>query len=108
LGIDYGTNQVCLHWTNTGGSGGTEKIPSKIKEIGWNDQFIIAKQESVFETGKINYYIIDIKKDDESCHNCPIGPLTKQQFLMVRDSLKVPRQLDFTLTVEPFNVTEIK
>ena len=108
LGVDYGTNQVCLHWTEIGGSGGTEKIPSKIKEIGWNEKFIIAKQEPVFENGRINYYIIVMENDSASCYDCPIGPMTKEEFLLTGDSLGVPKELDFTLKVENFKVIQIK
>jgi hypothetical protein len=108
LGVDYGTNQVCLHWTEVGGAGGTEKIPSKIKKIGWDDRFIIAEQESVFEKGRTNYYTIDMENDGARCYDCPIGPMTKQEFLNMRNSLGIPETLDFKLKVEDFDVTEIK
>jgi len=107
LGIDYGTNQVCLHWTTKGGSGGTEKIPSKIIEIGWDDKFIIAKQVSIKEENKINYYIIETNKDSETCYDCPIGPLTKTQYLRIRDSLKIPNSLKFKWGIENFETNDI-
>jgi hypothetical protein len=107
LGVDYGTNQVCLHWREDPWSGGIEKIPGKIIEIGWDDNFIIAKQQSIIDS-KVNYYVINMQTDSFTCYDCPIGPLTEEQFLQDRQELGIPGELEFKWKIVGFDVKEIK
>ena len=49
-----------------------------------------------------------MEKDEKSCYDCPIGPLTKEEYLRIRDSLGIPKELNFKLEINHFDVKEIK
>jgi hypothetical protein len=106
LGVDYSTNQVCLHWRENLWSGGIEKIPGRILEIGWNNRFIIAKQQPLNDSS-IKYFIIDMHKDSINCDTCVLGPLNKEQFFETKKKLGIPEMLVFKWRVENFDVIEI-
>jgi hypothetical protein len=70
--------------------------------VGFNDEFIIVKQHPTNFGDTINrsitdYYIIPLKF---KVHDWPdenkIGPMTYKQFLMKREDLNIPDELDFS------------
>jgi hypothetical protein len=78
-------------------------IGNYIFEIGYNDNFIIAKQHPMIgqvglekvDTSKINYYLIkfkETKSDDDQI----IGPMTREVFLDVLENLKI-EELSFDI-----------
>lgn len=84
-----------------GWSNETPIIPTKVVEIAWNHQFVIAKQqglkrcypdnpENTYEMpdeNVFNYWILDTKQPKA------YGPLDKQRFETMRKSLFVPDEL---------------
>lgn len=55
------------------GTWGETVIPTKVLEVGWNNNFIIAKQEDI-SINKKNYWIINIELNEIE------GPLESQDF----------------------------
>lgn len=78
-----------------------QQFPPCVFEVGWNENFIIAKQRQPKSSEAINYYIIDIEKNE----NVPgkidqkkgvIGPFTEVEFERKKDELNIPPSLVFT------------
>lgn len=63
------------------GTAGTPVIPSKIIEVGWDDDYVLAKQ---VENQKEYYWIIDVKTEKA------LGPLKNDVFLEKREEFKIP------------------
>ncbi len=68
-------------------------VPNEVVEIGWNDEFILAKQHprEYFEpanTAITHWYIIDVKNERV------YGPLTQPQFLEKKRELGVPQEIE--------------
>jgi len=85
-----------------GGGSYIDVVTNCVFEIGYNEEFIIAKQHPC-EFGKepnifiVNYYIVPIKnKISESQDLNKIGPLSYLQFLQKRKEIGVQSDLDFT------------
>lgn len=71
-------------------------VPPKIIEVGFNESFIIAKQQSN-EEGEFGYYIVPLQnKVHKSPDENKIGPLTIDEFKLKRKALGVPDELVFT------------
>jgi len=78
-----------------------EIIGPKVTSYGWNDDFIVAKQNPVLGWTNENvalymthWFIIEV--GSANVH----GPLTKEQYIEVRQRLGVPPDLTFTRNVE--------
>lgn len=91
------TNSMRTIWYD-----GSILIPPCVFEVGWNENFIIAKQtKAESDDNTVNYYIIDIAKNK----NMPgkkhhregvFGPFSESDFVKKRIELGVPQQLDFS------------
>jgi hypothetical protein len=76
-------------------------VEPKVTSYGWNDDFIIARQNPVLGWTNenvalyiTNWFIIEVGSG--KIH----GPLTKEQYIELRQSLGVPSDLTFTRNVE--------
>jgi len=71
--------------------------------VGYNNDFIIAKQHPLLPNGKVDigityFYIIPIKnKISDFPEENKIGPLSEEQFLRKRKEMGVPTDLNFTI-----------
>jgi len=99
----YETNQdMTLTYFNK--YGGIEIIPPTVFSIGYNKNFIIAKQHPTIypanENKNItNYFIVPIKQPVKwTDNNLAIGPLTEDVFWKWRKKLTIPDTLTFTIT----------
>lgn len=78
-------------------------MPPTIFALGYNEDFIIAKQHPQnsslsMEREKINYFIIPLKKKKmESPDENKYGPLTKEEFLQKRIEIGIPDSVNFSL-----------
>jgi len=74
------------------------RIKSRITDVGWNENHVIAKR-SIDGLGIICYYIIDVKKDHINADpsEAVIGPMTKEEFIKTRSTMNVSTNLKFTL-----------
>jgi hypothetical protein len=84
------------------GGGTFSVIPSTVFAVGYNENFIIAKQHPCYFAEPIDktithYYIIPIKNNP---NNNAIGPLTLEQFYEKRKELNVPDSVKFTKEFE--------
>jgi len=81
-------------------------IGATVFAIGYNKQFIIAKQHPrTFPNPPnkkiINYYILPIKRGmDWKTKNGLVGPLSYDQFVVKRKELKINNELKFTKEIE--------
>jgi len=88
-------NDAAIYRMDTG-----EVIPHMVTAYGWNDDFIIAKQNPTLDGRTIDlyashWYLIEV-------HNAKVhGPLTEQQFTQLRRELGMPAELTFTRTIRP-------
>ncbi len=76
-----------------GGSGSTRVVQPTVFAYGWNDNFIIAKRHPR-KNRKVNTsltyrYIVEVASGDVH------GPLSEDEFNMLRIKLKVPPELSF-------------
>lgn len=72
-------------------------VDATVFAVGYNEDFIIAKQHPDFDKRVTNYYIIPLKfKVADSPDENRIGPLTEREFMEKRKELGVPRSLQFT------------
>jgi len=79
-------------------------VKETVFAVGYNDNFIIAKNHPKDLAGKINksvthYHIININKDFENNPRSST-PLTFKQFEYKREQLNIPEKLDFTIVFE--------
>jgi hypothetical protein len=79
----------------------TQVVGPKVSSYGWNDDFIIAKQNPVLGWTNenvalyiTNWFIVEVGSG--KVH----GPLTKEQYVELRQSLGVPSDLTFTRNME--------
>lgn len=75
--------------------------------IGFGDNYIIAKQHPLDETGRLNkevtrYYIVPIDKNisQYKVDSNKIGPLSEEMYLQKRTELNVPNELAFSNLIE--------
>jgi len=76
------------------GSGGFEVVPPTVFAYGWNDDFILAKQNPRKKDRKVDtsityWYIIEVASGDVH------GPLNEDEFRKLRTKLKVPEEISF-------------
>jgi len=76
-----------------------------VTEVGFDSSFIIAKQKYGYmqmePSDTISYFIIPlIKKIAESPDDNKIGPLTKEEFLFVRDTIGMSKDLNFSINTD--------
>ena len=83
---------------------GEEQIPGYVAKVGYNDDYIIAKQHpqqgdfySEPDFSITNYFIIDIKENERGYKQGVIGPLTESQFDTKLDELGVKDKIQFTI-----------
>ena len=102
-----GTEDLCIACsTDNGKSYYSYVIPSTVYAVGYNDDFIIAKQHPcVFsfppDTSIANYFIIPLKNKigDNYSHNI-IGSLTLEEFVQKRKELSIPEDLLFSIEMD--------
>lgn len=68
-------------------------VPNEVVEIGWNDEFVLAKQHprdypEPADTAITNWYIIDVTTDKV------YGPLSYEQFLEKKLELSVSSEIE--------------
>jgi hypothetical protein len=85
--------------------GGLGVVNPTVFAVGYNDDFIIAKQhpnvDFKIDRGTTNYFIIPLKSTiSESPEDNKIGPLTESSFLEKRKQLGIPSTLNFTIVFE--------
>ena len=74
-----------------------EEVPDEIVEIGWNDEFILAKQHprdypEPATTNVTNWYVIDV------VNGRVYGPLSYEKFLDTKLKLSVPSTIQLSET----------
>lgn len=69
-------------------------IPATVFAVGWNDEFIIARQRADSRQGPAHFYILRVSD------GAVWGPLTAEQFAAERLQQQVPPSLDFTLVLD--------
>jgi hypothetical protein len=85
----------------TSPDGAAQIVGPKVSSYGWNDDFIIARQNPVlgWTEGNVALYITNwfiIEVGSGKVH----GPLTEKQYIELRQTLGVPVDLTFTRYVE--------
>ncbi len=80
-------------------------VPPTVFAVGYDEQFIIAKQHSEqfpeIDRSVTNYYIIPLQKRiSKSAEKNVIGPLTEKEFLEKRREIQVATNLDFSIILE--------
>lgn len=94
--LDYADSELDLSFKLKESGNFIGVIPPKIIEIGFDESFIIAKQQSN-EENEINYYIVPLRnKEHKSSDENKIGPLSLDEFKLKRKALGVPDELVFT------------
>ncbi|MGC6471095.1 MAG: hypothetical protein ACON4E_07505 [Flavobacteriales bacterium] len=94
--IDYVDSELDLSYKLNESGSFIGVIPPKIIEVGYNESFIIAKNQSN-KNGEISYYIVPLRnKVHKSPDENKIGPLTIDEFKLKRKALGVPDELVFT------------
>lgn len=94
--MDYADSELDLSFKLKESGDFIGVIPPKIIEIGFNDSFIIAKQQSNDES-EFGYYIVPLQnKVHMSPDENKIGPLSFDEFEVKRKELNVPASLVFT------------
>ncbi len=98
--LDYSDSELDISFKLKESDNFIGVIPAKIIEVGFNNNFIIVKQQP---KGKHDYrfYIIPLTN---RIHHSPdenkIGPLIKEEFEIKRKELNVPKELIFTRKFE--------
>lgn len=71
-------------------------IPATVFAVGWNDEFIIARQRAPADgrQGPASFYLLRVPD------GALWGPLTAEQFAAERLQQQVPASLDFTLVLD--------
>lgn len=94
--IDLPETQSIYVEVRSSGSGPT-LVDEYIFEVGYNEDYIIAKQHPTsglddgnkINTSIIHYYIIDIREDFDPTNEKVLGPLTKSEFDKKREALGI-------------------
>jgi len=106
LTADYAVWAIDSSHTDTmlvkkvGGSGGSGVVWPMVFAYGWNEDFIIVKQHPEIDhwghidTTTTNWFIIRVKTGEV------YGPLTEPEYIELRRKLGIPRELDFSRTIE--------
>jgi hypothetical protein len=77
-------------------------IDEYVYAVGYNENFIIAKQQSGLDTTSTNYFIIDIYTNQKSSKTGIYGPLNLNEFESMRKKLGVSELLfDFNYSKNP-------
>ena len=100
----YATNEdmTIMHFDKYGG---IEIIGATVFSVGFDTSFIIAKQHPCIYPEKenkniTNYFIIPLKQPVIwTAQNIAVGPLSLQQFIDMRKTLKVADTLQFNTTL---------
>lgn len=68
------------------------RIPETVFSIGWNDQFIVAKQHPSNDRSVTNYFILEIARDSKLAtpSTSVIGPISATEFKNKVTSLGLP------------------
>lgn len=93
---DSPSASVCLGTIDYGQYRLGDNYLCSVKKVGWNKSFLIAQTES-------NQFMIqDLKflkaRPSSDFGQYKYGPLSRQQFSRLRDSLRVEKDLDFQIT----------
>jgi hypothetical protein len=75
------------------------RIGETVFAVGWNDQYIVAKQHPAKNRNVTNYYFLDISRDSTYADpsQSVTGPLTEAVFNQRKAELKLP---DFRRTIK--------
>ena len=102
------TNQSIICSEN--GNNGHIVIDETVFAVGFNNDFIIAKHRPKIENDSIkkqeiiNYYIIDIRNYERgNSKSYDVHLLTEKGYQIMRNYLKVPKDLTFTIITNPQN-----
>jgi len=101
----YDTNEdmTLMHFDKYGG---LEIISPTVFSVGYNSEFIIAKQHPTIYPAKenksiTNYFIVPLKQPVKwTDQNIAIGPLTETEFLKMYKELKIADTLSFFITYD--------
>ena len=97
IAVDTSEQMTVVYDLGDGGFVG--RIPQTVFSVGWNDNYIVAKQHPNNNRSFTNYYFLEIAKD--SAHAGPkesvTGPLTQEQFAVKQAELQLP---PFTRTIK--------
>jgi len=83
---------------------GEEQVPGYIFNVGYNKDYIIAKQHplkgdfySEPDFAVTNYFIIDIKENEKGFRKGVIGPLSAAEFDKKTEELRIKGKVEFTI-----------
>jgi hypothetical protein len=81
-----------------GDGSGIGRINATVYSVGWNSQYIVAKQHPSANRSITNYFYLDMSKDSKYAEpdNSVVGPLTEAEFMRKKQELALP---DFTQTI---------
>lgn len=88
--IDIPENVTVSYDLGNGNSIG--RIDECVFSVGWNGEYLVAKQHPGCDKKLTYFYIIDAKKDnsDADLSKVVIGPLSEAQYLVKSGELKLP------------------
>ncbi|MFD2824457.1 hypothetical protein ACFS5M_12315 [Lacinutrix iliipiscaria] len=112
--FEFTTDRHILFSFSDNGDVGNIVVENTVYAVGFNDDFIIAKQHPIINTDNIgkpvpnleitNYIIIDIRNHESGNSNSfDVHNLNKNGYLLMRKSLEVPDDLTFSFFNTEFN-----
>lgn len=97
LWIDTSSNRSICYAVKNGELGGSQKVGAFIKEMGFNERYIIAKriyfdprkQMNQPDYDSISYYIIDMSKASDYKNDDVAGPFNEKEFYKMKATLGI-------------------
>lgn len=103
-GSKHLTSEYDIGWIDTGCTmtiyrGPIGLMEGKIHHVGWNEDFIIAKQHPECDESRTSYFIINIRENQSVASSQTVGvygPLTAEDFHSQFDRMGIPKELVFS------------